>query len=86
MNETNEQTTESGQTKPTIYSSDGRELNEIEAQCLTLVGDYREATKDFFESIVASTKADPRWAAIAKTHFQEGFMALTRAITKPTTF
>jgi len=26
---------------------------------------------------------DPRFAAIAVTHFQQGFMALTRAITRP---
>ena len=27
-----------------------------------------------------------RWVAIASTHFQEGLMALTRAIAQPTTF
>ena len=27
-----------------------------------------------------------RWAAIARTHLQEGLMALTRAVTKPETF
>jgi hypothetical protein len=26
---------------------------------------------------------DPRWAALAKTHIQEGFMALNRAIFQP---
>ena len=26
---------------------------------------------------------DPQWMAIAKTHFQEGFMALNRSIMKP---
>jgi hypothetical protein len=26
---------------------------------------------------------DPRWAAIARTHFQEGFMALNRAVFQP---
>ena len=31
-------------------------------------------------------EADPRWIAIAETHLQQGFMALTRAIAKPTTF
>lgn len=30
--------------------------------------------------------ADKRWAAIARTQLQQGFMALTRAIAKPTTF
>ena len=27
---------------------------------------------------------DARWAAIARTHFQEGFMCLTRAVFQPT--
>lgn len=27
-----------------------------------------------------------RWSGIAKTHFQQGLMALTRAVTKPETF
>lgn len=30
--------------------------------------------------------ADTRWVAIAATHLQQGFMALTRSIAKPTTF
>lgn len=29
---------------------------------------------------------DPRWIAIGKTHLQEGMMALTRSIAKPTNF
>lgn len=37
--------------------------------------------------LVASVKdlpdVDQRWAAIARTHFQEGFMALNRAIFQP---
>jgi hypothetical protein len=31
---------------------------------------------------MASDTADPRWAAIARTHFDQGFMALIRAVTK----
>lgn len=30
--------------------------------------------------------ADQRWVAIGRTHLQEGLMALTRAIAKPTSF
>ena len=26
---------------------------------------------------------DGRWVSIARTHFQQGFMALTRAVTRP---
>jgi len=29
---------------------------------------------------------DQRWVAIAKTHFQQGLMALTRSVAKPTFF
>jgi len=29
---------------------------------------------------------DQRWTAIAKTHFQQGFMAIIRAIEKPETW
>jgi len=30
-----------------------------------------------------SNMADPRWMAIAKTHFEQGFMAFNRAIFRP---
>lgn len=29
---------------------------------------------------------DKRWVAIARTHLQEGFMALTRSVAKPESF
>lgn len=29
---------------------------------------------------------DPRWLAIARTHLQQGFMALVRSVAKPTGF
>jgi hypothetical protein len=35
------------------------------------------------EVLVASEYINPRWAAIAKTHFEEGFMALNRAVFQP---
>jgi len=35
---------------------------------------------------VPNEELDHRWIAIGRTHLQEGFMALTRAIAKPTTF
>ena len=33
-------------------------------------------------STVAGTY-DPRWLAVARTHFEEGFMAINRAVFKP---
>ncbi len=34
--------------------------------------------------LLRSTDADPRWISIARTHFEEGFMAMNRAIFQPT--
>ena len=38
------------------------------------------------EIVNGAPDTDKRWVAIARTHLQEGFMALTRAIAKPTSF
>lgn len=32
---------------------------------------------------VLSGTVEPRWAAIAKNHFEQGFMALNRAVFRP---
>jgi len=50
-----------------------------------------EAAAPFVEAARAEQQrldaAQPeRWAAIARTHFQEGLMALTRAVAQPTFF
>lgn len=36
------------------------------------------------EALSVGIYVDGRWMAIAKTHFEQGFMALNRAIFKPT--
>lgn len=42
---------------------------------------------DFDAELKRIDTAEPnRWAAIARTHFQEGLMALTRAIAQPSNF
>lgn len=35
------------------------------------------------EMHISGIDADPRWLAIAKTHFEQGFMALERAVLQP---
>lgn len=54
---------------------------------------YKQKIGKYLEDALANITApdfgadpDPRWVAIARTHFQEGLMALGRAITKPTFF
>jgi hypothetical protein len=36
--------------------------------------------------VLGGTKYDQRWISIARTHFQQGLMALTRAVAQPTNF
>lgn len=38
---------------------------------------------DQVAKVMGTLGVDKRWAAIARTHFQEGFMALNRAVFQP---
>ena len=42
-----------------------------------------EMLNEFLSWFHPNQKFDPRWKAIAQTHFQEGFMAAIRCIAKP---
>lgn len=61
----------------------------LEDEELALVNQIKVTEEDLgqsFRTIVENAQhvnADPRWIAIAKTHFQEGFMALVRSVTRP---
>ena len=64
-------------------------INEIKADGAGL----RELLTEVHQKLDALHDPDPardaesrRWCAIAKTHFQEGLMALTRAVAKPDFF
>jgi hypothetical protein len=35
------------------------------------------------DGLAKDGRADPRWLAVARTHFEQGYMALNRAIFKP---
>ena len=72
-----------------------RELNDIEISRIDRIKrkaeEVRELCKDTAVTLPAMVDdtysvPDPRWIAIAETHMQQGFMALTRAIAKPTSF
>jgi hypothetical protein len=55
-------------------------LEVIQAQANSLESMLRVLAVD------EELRVDPRWTAIARTHFQEGLMALRRAVTKPEFF
>lgn len=54
------------------------DINDIK-ECANLVG-------DILSELSSRKDVDHRWAAIAKTHLQQGFMALTRSIAQPDSF
>ena len=62
-------------------------MNEIKAKAAE-VGELCEklAASSARGAPIAVGELDGRWVAIGKTHLQEGFMALTRAVAQPTSF
>lgn len=53
---------------------------------IALVNENKETEERLLRSIETATKSgvmDPRWAAIAKTDLEKGFMALNRAVFQP---
>ena len=63
-----------------------RELSREEIDLMNMVKGLACRVGAELEIVNQAPDTDKRWVAIARTHLQEGFMALTRAIAKPTTF
>jgi hypothetical protein len=64
-----------------------RDLTRDEIDAMNTIKALAEQVGEFVENMAQSPgDEDQRWVAIGRTHLQQGFMALTRAIAKPTTF
>ncbi len=63
-----------------------RELTQDEIDLMNMVKGLAAKAGAELEIVNNNSDTDKRWVAIARTHLQEGFMALTRSIAKPTTF
>lgn len=63
-----------------------RELSAGEIASVNSIKEVANNLVPLFEMMEGSADVDQRWLAIAKTDLQKGFMALTRAITKPEGF
>lgn len=69
-----------------------RDLSQAEIDLMNEI----KAAGNQFEGLIARMRAqgdptentvlDHRWISIAQTHFQQGLMALTRAVARPTSF
>jgi len=45
---------------------------------------YEEHILRIIDALAVSATCDPRWLGIARIHIEQGFMAMNRAIFKPT--
>lgn len=66
-----------------------RELNQEEIDLIATIKLKGEELRILVDKVQALGTGDAetgRWASIARTHLQQGIMALVRAIALPTTF
>lgn len=66
------------QQQPQVAVDAVNQNKEAEEKILRLIDDLQNGTLEG-----EAFQADPRWLAIAKTQLEQGFMALNRAIFKP---
>lgn len=63
-----------------------RELTKTETDLINMLKAKANEIGAILEMLKSVPEIDPRWLAIARTDLQTGFMAVTRAIARPTTF
>jgi hypothetical protein len=59
-----------------------RDLSSNDITTVNIIKNMEIEVGNLWRDVTAGD-IDKRWAAVAKTHFQEGFMALVRSVTKP---
>jgi hypothetical protein len=60
-----------------------RDLSEDEIAIINEIKQTESYVANVWQATIDLDEANKRWANIAKTHFQEGFMALVRSIARP---
>jgi hypothetical protein len=63
-----------------------RELDATEIALMNVVKMKGEELGDLVGELRKDALVDQRWVSIGETHLQQGLMALTRAVAKPTFF
>lgn len=63
-----------------------RDLSQQEIDEMNTIKQHAEMIRVLVEGVGAFDGADQRWVSIAKTHLQQGFMALVRSVAKPDSF
>lgn len=63
-----------------------RDLTQAEIDLMNEIKQKASEVEALTEKVKAHPGADNRWASIGITDLQKGFMSLTRAVAKPTSF
>lgn len=63
-----------------------RQLTEEEAALMNRIKASGVALGELVDEVFATDGCDSRWTSIARTELQQGLMALTRAVARPTSF
>jgi len=63
-----------------------RDLTQEEIDLMNAIKTVGGDVGRLVDAIAGDSAFDQRWTAIARTHLQQGFMALTRAVAKPDSF
>lgn len=63
-----------------------RELSQDEIDAMNRIKTAGASIGELLDEVSKIADVDQRWVAVAKTHLQQGFMALTRSVAKPDFF
>lgn len=63
-----------------------RELTQAEIEAVNAVKGLAVTVGNVIDELRKNPNLDQRWVSIGTTHLQQGFMAVIRGITRPTTF
>lgn len=63
-----------------------RDLDQDEIDLINDIKAHAEACRVLAQQLRDRLSPDQRWVSIGETQLQQGFMALTRAVAKPTTY
>lgn len=63
-----------------------KELTQDNIDLMNKIKEHAAVIGELVESLQSKDNLDQRWVSIGKTELQQGFMALTRGVTKPDFF
>lgn len=63
-----------------------RDLTQEEIDLMNKIKEMGEQVKELVGEVRVVPDYDQRWVSIAVTNLQQGFMALVRAVARPSTF